>query len=124
VPSTVTNRIAIVKGSGSFASIANPVAAQNPAAILIVTAVESATAVVVVGGIPTFTINPADADYLLDLLAQGDDDAGDPANGAISELPLRLADAVSLPAFPGFMAGFSSRGTKRSPERQLPHDQA
>jgi hypothetical protein len=47
---------------------------------------------------------------LLDLLVQGDDDAVDPANGAISELPLRLADGVSLPAFPGFMAGFSSRG--------------
>lgn len=110
VPSSVTNRIAIVKGEGTFASRANPVALLNPAAILLITTVESATAVVVVGGIPTFTINPADADYLLDLLAEGDDDTKDPANGAISRLPLRLAETISLPAFQGSMAGFSSRG--------------
>ncbi len=115
VPASATNRIAIVKGSGTFASIANPVALQNPSAILIVTSVESATAVVVVGGIPTFTINPADADYLLDILAEGDDDSKDPANGAISRLPLRLAESISLAGFQGSMAGFSSRGPNDHP---------
>jgi hypothetical protein len=115
----VTNRIAIVKGSGPFASIANPVAAQNPSAILIVTSIESATAVVVVGGVPTFTISPAEADILLDRLTNTDDDTLDPANGAVSRLPLRIADTISLPAFPGAMAGFSSRGPNDHPNARF-----
>ncbi|HSH39645.1 MAG TPA: Calx-beta domain-containing protein [Chthoniobacterales bacterium] len=119
VPASVANRIAIVKGSGTFASIANPVALNNPAAILIVTTVESATAVVVVGGIPTFTINPRDADALLDRLSNTDNDAGDPANGAVSRLPIRLADTISLPAYQGTMAGFSSRGPNDHPNARF-----
>ena len=114
VPASATNRIAVVKGSGTFASIANPVALAKPAAILIVTTVESATAVVVVNGIPTFTINPTDAEYLLDQMVTGD--AGDnnpnvdPPNGTVSELPLRLAESFSLESYQPSMAGFSSRG--------------
>ena len=122
IPPSVTNRIAIVRsgpiapGQGApFATTANQVAAFNPAAILIITATESATAVVVAGEIPTFTIGAESADYLLDLLEEGDDDAGNPANGAISRLPLRLADSISLPAFEGSMAGFSSRGPNDHP---------
>jgi subtilisin family serine protease len=119
VPPSVTNRIAIVKGSGAFSAIANPVAAQGPSAILIVTATESATAVVVVGGVPTFTISPAEADFLLDRLTDTDNDVGDPANGAVSRLPLRIADTISLPAFPGAMAGFSSRGPNDHPNARF-----
>ena len=119
VPTSATNRIAVVKGSGTFASIANPVALQKPAAILIVTTVESATAVVVVGDIPTFTISPTVADDLLDRLSNTDNDAGDPANGAVSRLPLRLADTISLPAFQGTMAGFSSRGPNDHPNARF-----
>jgi hypothetical protein len=110
VPSSVTNRIAVVKFTGAFAAGANAVAPLNPAAILLVSNTESATAVQVINGIPTFTVSVNDGEYLLDLLKTGDDDAKDPANGAISELPLRLAETISLPAFNGVMAGFSSRG--------------
>jgi Subtilase family len=109
-PPSVQNRIALVRGTGAFANIANAIVPLNPAAILIITAVESATAVVVVNNIPTYTISLADAGYLLDILAEGDDDSVDPPHGAISRLPMRIGESVSLPAFQGSMAGFSSRG--------------
>jgi hypothetical protein len=126
LPTTATNRIAVVRsgpiapGQGSpFATTANQVATLNPAAILIITSTESATAVVVAGEIPTFTIGPDNAKYLLNLLAEGDDDTKDPANGAISRLPLRLAESISLPAFQGSMAGFSSRGPNDHPNARF-----
>jgi len=115
VPASVTNRIAVVKFEGAFAAGANSVAPFNPAAILLISNTESATAVQVLSGIPTFTISVADGEYLLDKLSSTDNDSGDPANGAISELPLRLADTISLPAFTGVMAGFSSRGPSDHP---------
>lgn len=87
VPSSVTNRIAVVYGSGTFASIANPVAALNPAAILIVTATESATAVVVVNNIPTYTISPDNGNYLINRMREGDTDGSDADTFDASELP-------------------------------------
>lgn len=116
VSPAVTNRIALVlrdEASATrppFGAIANAVAPLNPAAIVIITPVESATAVVVTGGIPTFTVGTDDGQYLLDLLSSTDNNTGDPANGAISELPLRIADTIALAAYQGTMAGFSSRG--------------
>ena len=110
VPASAANRIAVVKFTGAFAAGANGVAPFNPAAILLISNTESATAVQVINGIPTFTISVSDGEYLLDRLRTGDDDTIDPPNGAISELPLRLAETISLPAFQGVMAGFSSRG--------------
>jgi subtilisin family serine protease len=105
-PTTVANRIALVNGTGAFANIANSVAPLGPAAILIITDVESATAVAVIGGVPTFTINPADADYLLGLM-----DAGDEVpHGTVSTLPLRITDGIALDVYEPAMAGFSSRG--------------
>ena len=118
IPASVTNRIALVRltPGSTFTSNANPVAAANPSAILLITAVESATAVVVVGGIPTFTINPSDAGKLLDRLIDGEENGSPmPANGAVSRLPLRIADTISLAAFNGTMAGFSSRGPNDHP---------
>lgn len=113
-PTTVTNRIALVRGTGAFANIANSVAPLNPAAILIITSVESATAVAVVGGVPTFTIGPANANYLIDLMLTGDPGDGDDSvhvpHGTISELPLRITDGIALDAYEPAMAGFSSRG--------------
>lgn len=119
IPPSVTNRIAVVKGTGAFAAIANAVAPFRPAAILIVTTVESATAVAVAGGIPTYTINPNDGDYLLDLLSSTDNDAGDPTPGLVSELPLRLSDSITLDAFEPNMAGFSSRGPNDHPNARF-----
>jgi subtilisin family serine protease len=119
IPPSVTNRIAVVKFSGAFAAAANSLAPFNPAAILLITAIESATAVVVVNGIPTFTIGVNDGEYLLDRLRTGDDDTVDPPNGAVSELPLRLAESISLSAFQGSMAGFSSRGPNDHPNARF-----
>ena len=114
VPASVTNRIALVKGSGTFAQIANSVAPFNPAAILIITTVESATAVQVLQGIPTYTIGPGDGNYLIDRMSSTDSGDGndnvDVPVGTISELPLRLADSATLASFQPGIAGFSSRG--------------
>jgi hypothetical protein len=121
VPTTVGNRIALVKFTGAFAGAANTLAAQPvpPAAILLITNVESATAVQVIRGIPTFTISENDGNYLIDRALTGDPGDGnndiDVPQGTISELPLRLAETISLPAFNGVMAGFSSRGPNDHP---------
>ena len=121
IPSTVGNRIALVKFTGAFAGAANALAAQPvpPSAILLISNTESATAVQVIRGIPTFTINENDGNYLIDRMLTGDTGDGDNnvdvPQGTISELPLRLAETISLPAFPGVMAGFSSRGPSDHP---------
>jgi hypothetical protein len=119
VPTSVTNRIALVKGSGTFAQIANPVAVENPSAILIITSVESATAVQVINGIPTFTIGVSDGNYLIDKMKSGDpgdgDDNVDVPNGTVSDLPIRLAERGTLAGFQPGVAGFSSRGPNDHP---------
>jgi hypothetical protein len=113
-PTTVTNRIVLVRGTGAFATIANSVAVLNPVAILIITATESATAVAVLNSIPTFTIGPASANYLIDLMRTGDAGDGDDTvhvpHGTVSELPMRITDSVALDVYEPAMAGFSSRG--------------
>jgi subtilisin family serine protease len=116
VPVAVSNRIALVKlASGStFAQNANAVAPLNPAAILLITSVQSATALVVVNDIPTFTIGPDDANYLLGVMLTGVS-ANNVTNGAISELPLRAEASAPLNAFAPGMAGFSSRGPNGHP---------
>jgi hypothetical protein len=121
VPTSVGNRIALVKFSGAFAGAANSLAAQPvpPSAILLISNTESATAVQVIRGIPTYTVNENDGNYLIDLMLSGDPGDGDPnvdvPPGTISELPLRLAETIALPAFQGVMAGFSSRGPNDHP---------
>ncbi|HET9533377.1 MAG TPA: S8 family serine peptidase, partial [Blastocatellia bacterium] len=114
IPPEVRNRVALVKGSGTFAQIANAVAPFNPSAILIITTVESATAVAVLNGIPTFTIGPGNGNYLIDRMRDGDpgdgDDNIDVPQGMISQFPLRLAESATFETFQPSMAGFSSRG--------------
>lgn len=118
VPASVGNRVAVLKGgTGTFFQIVNPVAvnAPPPAAILLVTDTSAATAVAVVNGVPTFTVSTADGEALLDLLLDGDDDAGDPPHGAVSTLPLRVQQSVSVASFDGAMGDFSSRGPNAAP---------
>lgn len=111
VPPGVTGRIAILKGgTGAFATIVNPVAALDPAAILLITDTQSATALAVANSVPTFTIGPDDGEYLLDELLTGDDNSVDPPQGSVSARPLRVASSVSIDAFNGSISGFSSRG--------------
>jgi hypothetical protein len=85
----------------------------------LITNVESATAVQVIRGIPTFTVNENDGNYLIDRALTGDPGDNDPnidvPPGTISELPIRLAETISLPAYQGTMAGFSSRGPNDHP---------
>ena len=109
IPPEARNRIALVEGSGTFAQLANAVAPEEPAAILIVTSVQNATAVAVVNGIPTFTIGTDDGNYLLSIMVSG---VGPESvtNGTISELPLRVERPLALANFEPGMAGFSSRG--------------
>lgn len=119
VPTSVTNRIALVRFTGTFAQAANLVAAQNPAAILLISDVQSATAVQVLNNIPTYTIGVRDADTLIDMLLDGEDNSPSPAalppNGAVSFRPIRVANSISLPAFSSQMASFSSRGPNDHP---------
>lgn len=114
IPPEVQNRIALVKGGGTFAQISNAIAPFNPSGILIITTVESATAVAVLNGIPTFTIGPDNGNYLIDRMREGDPGDGDPnidvPEGTISRLPLRLAESATFESFRPSMAGFSSRG--------------
>lgn len=118
-PLSVQNRIALVRFTGTFAAAANTVSTQNPAAILLISNVQSATAVQVVGGIPTYTISTNDADTLIDMLLDGEDNspapAPNPPSGAVSFRPIRVADSISLPAFTSQMASFSSRGPNDHP---------
>lgn len=119
---SIRNRIVIVKFTGAFAAAANQIAVFNPAAIILLTSVESATAVQVVNGTPTFTMSVADGEFLLDQLSSSTADDGadaDPAQGAVSELPLRLAESVTLAGFQGVMAGFSSRGPNDHPNARF-----
>jgi hypothetical protein len=119
-PPEVTNRIALVKRDElaaerpPFGVIANALAPLNPAAIVIITPVESATAVQVLQGIPTYTMGPSDGNYLIDRMVTGDagdgDDNVDVPHGTISELPLRISDSATLATFTPGIAGFSSRG--------------
>lgn len=112
-PETVTDRIALVRFMGAFAAAANQVAPLEPAAILLITDIESATAVQVINGIPTYTISEANAEYLLGLFDPASDSL--PEHGAVSALPLRLSAATPLDSFVGSMAGFSSRGPNDHP---------
>ena len=112
-PSTVRNRIALVRGgTGSFFNIVNAVAVQGPAAIIITDDRESLTAVVVANGIPVFNVNTETTDYLISRI---DDAEGDPPVGAISQFPMRLKDSFTLENFSPAIAGFSSRGPNDHP---------
>ncbi|HEX8844674.1 MAG TPA: S8 family serine peptidase [Pyrinomonadaceae bacterium] len=115
-PTQVRNRIALVRGgTGTFFNIVNAVAAQQPAAIILVDDRESLTALVVAGNIPVFNANTETSNYLINRMREGDTDANndgrdDVAPGTVSQFPLRLAESVTLATFQPGMAGFSSRG--------------
>ncbi len=113
-PTAVSGRIALVKTSGlpvtPFAVIANMATASGAAGVLYYSAIEGATAVT--GSVPAANIAPADGDALADAMLSNDNNAVDPPNGTISELPIRMNPTFS-PDFMGEMAGFSSRGPVR-----------
>ncbi len=111
-PTAVSGRIALVNHSGlpqtPFAYVANMAAASGAVGVIFVAATENPTAAK--GTIPAANVSPADAQILINAISSTDNDS--PANGAISELPIRMQAFFSTD-FMGEMAGFSSRGPVR-----------
>ena len=108
-PAAVSGRIALVNHSGlpqtPFAYVANMAAASGAVGVIFVAATENPTAVK--GTIPSANVSTADAQILINAISSSDNN--NPANGAISELPIRMQPFFST-EFMGEMAGFSSRG--------------
>ncbi|MDQ1728060.1 MAG: hypothetical protein QOD33_185, partial [Pyrinomonadaceae bacterium] len=111
-PASVSGRIALVKtvtGGTNFDIIAQ---AQNAGAVAVIKSDSRGAVNGVKTLIPAATIAPADFEVLVDALSSTDDNAVDPANGAISELPVRM-NPIFNESFMGEMAAFSSRGPVR-----------
>ncbi|HXG91079.1 MAG TPA: S8 family serine peptidase [Blastocatellia bacterium] len=112
-PASVRGRIALVKLTDPkipqtlFAQVANNGAAAGAVAVIFVSSTQNPTAVR--STIPAANIMPADGEYLIDLISSTDDNNVDPANGTISEFPIRLNPFFGT-SFVGEMANFSSRG--------------
>jgi subtilisin family serine protease len=110
-PTNVSGRIALVKDSGlasaTFFDISNMASASGAVGIILISTTTNPTAVH--GSIPSAIISPAEGEVLVDAISSTDDNSVDPANGAISELPIRMNPTFS-DTFMGEMAGFSSRG--------------
>lgn len=107
IPDSVAGRVAVARvgPNTAFGAVANLLAAKGAAAALLI---RPDLAKVTLGNstIPTWSIAETDANYLLDLLSATDNNATDPAVGALSEFPIRLEPGSFRPA----MADFSSKG--------------
>ena len=108
-PAAVSGRIALVNHSGlpstPFAYVSNMAAASGAVGVIYIAATENPTAVK--GTIPSANISVEDGQVLINAISASDNDT--PANGAISELPIRMNPNFS-DMFIGDMASFSSRG--------------
>jgi hypothetical protein len=113
-PASVAGRIALVREPGltsaTFFDIGQMAAASGAVGLIYISTVENATAVT--GSIPAANILPPDGEILVDAISSSDDNNVDPANGAISELPIRM-NPTFTDSFMGEMGGFSSRGPVR-----------
>lgn len=111
-PAAVSGRIALVKRSGlpstPFVYVSNMAAASGAVGVIFITPTENPTAVK--GTIPSANISAAGGQILINAISSTDND--NPANGAVSELPIRMNPLFSE-TFMGDMAGFSSRGPVR-----------
>jgi len=111
-PASVNGRIALVKtvtGATNFDIVAQ---AQNAGAVAVIKSDSRGAVNGVRTLIPAATIAPADFKVLSDALSSTDNNSVDPANGAVSELPVRM-NPVFSDVFMGEMASFSSRGPVR-----------
>jgi hypothetical protein len=107
-PATVAGRIAILKNY-STSYFDTTARAQQAGAVGIIFFDDRAGVNGVKTLIPSATISTADGEVLLDALSSTDDNSGDPADGAVSESPIRINPTFS-DVFMGDMASFSSRG--------------
>lgn len=111
-PATVRGRIALVRdalGASNFDIVAQ---AANAGAVAVIVLDARGTVNGVKTTIPAATISLEDGEALLDAISSSDDNAVDPADGTVSELPLRMNPFVSN-NFVGEMGDFSSRGPVR-----------
>ena len=110
-PAAVSGRIALVKNAGAisatFSDRCNRAAIAGASAMVLISTTTNPTAVR--STIPCATVSPADGEILVDALSSTDNNAIDPVNGSISELPIRVNPFLSS-VFVGETAGFSSRG--------------
>ncbi len=108
-PASVSGRIALVNLvlGATYADQSAQAAAAGAIGMILIDDTQNATAVKAL--IPTATISVADSKILLDAISSTDDNNVVPANGAVSEMPIRINRFVSE-SFMGEMAGFSSRG--------------
>jgi len=110
-PAAVAGRIALVKDSGLASATFFDIAASSSAAgaigCILISTTTNPTAVK--GTIPCAIISPEDGEVLVDALSSNDNNAVDPPNGAVSELPIRLNPYLS-DVFFGTTTSFSSRG--------------
>jgi subtilisin family serine protease len=106
-PASVSGRIALIKNAGlasaTFFDTCQQAVNAGAVGMLLVSDVDNPTAVKC--SIPAANIMPADGDVLIKAMAP----AGTPANGALSQFPIRMNPDFRLP-FVGETANFSSRG--------------
>ncbi len=108
-PAAVSGRIALVRNvlGATYFDQAAQAAANGAIGMILIDDTQNATAVKAL--IPTASISTADAEILVDAMSSTDDNNVDPADGTISELPIRMNNSLTE-NFMGEMAGFSSRG--------------
>ncbi|HWS56619.1 MAG TPA: S8 family serine peptidase, partial [Pyrinomonadaceae bacterium] len=110
-PAAVAGRIALIKDSGlasaTFFDIAASATAAGAVGCILISTTTNPTAVK--GTIPCAIISPEDGEVLVDAISPADDNAVDPPNGAVSELPVRLNPYLA-DVFSATTTAFSSRG--------------
>jgi subtilisin family serine protease len=111
-PASVRGRIALVKDALGATNFDVALQAANAGAVGLIVSDNRGAVNGIKTIIPAATIMPDDFEVLSDALSSTDDNSVDPANGAISELPVRMNPTFS-DTFMGEMAGFSSRGPVR-----------
>ncbi len=109
-PANVSGRIALVKSVDLGATYFDEAAqAANAGAIGVILIDENSATNGVKTTIPAAMVSLEEGKILMDAISSTDDNSVDPANGAISELPIRINPTFS-DVFMGDMAEFSSRG--------------
>jgi subtilisin family serine protease len=110
-PASVRGRIALVKDSGlasaTFADICASAALNGAVGMVLISDVTSPTAVR--GTIPCAIVSPSEGEVLIDAISSTDSNLVDPANGTVSQFPIRINPTLT-DLFVGETAGFSSRG--------------
>ncbi|MBD0369661.1 MAG: S8 family serine peptidase [Pyrinomonadaceae bacterium] len=110
-PAAVSGRIALVKDSGiasaTFFDICNKAAVAGAVGCILISETTNPTAIK--STIPSAIVSPSDGEILVDAISSTDDNNVDPANGAVSELPIRLNPYLT-DEFYGSTTSFSSRG--------------